>query len=78
MRYFLLTIVTVFLGITTTFGQDTDVISTDSLSTSEKFKNQVESVNVILNNWQLASHETFENYPENKIGDTDFTKEKSF
>jgi len=78
MRYFLLTFVTVFLGITTTFGQDTDVISTDSLSTSEKFENQVESVDVIINNWQLASHETFENYPENKIGDTDFTKGKEF
>ena len=78
MRYFLLTFVTVFLGITTTFGQDTDVITTDSLSTSEKFENQVESVDVILNNWQLASHETFENYPKNKTGDTDFTKGKEF
>lgn len=81
MRHFLLAIAAIFFGLTTTFSQDTLQISTDSLDTVESFqnvKNHVENVDIIINNWQLLSHETFENYPENKSGDIDFTKGKEF
>lgn len=81
MKHFLLAIAAIFFGITTTYAQDTKEISTDSLPEIVKFqdiKNNAEEVNLVINNWQLLSHETFDNYPKDKTGDIDFNKGKEF
>ncbi len=67
MKNFLLAITAIFFGITLTFGQDIQEISTDSLQVVEhtqNIKSNSEPVNAILNDWQLLSHHTYENYPE--------------
>jgi CNT family concentrative nucleoside transporter len=81
MKHFLLAITAIFFGITLTFGQDIQEISTDSLQAVEhtpNIKSNSENVNAIFNDWQLLSHGTYENYPEAKIGDVDFIKGKEF
>ncbi len=83
MRHFLLAIAAIFFGITTTFSQDVQNISNDSLAKVEteifqKIKNNIEGPNVIINNWQLLSHETFDDYPNDKTGAVDFIKGKEF
>ena len=81
MKHFLLAITAIFFGITLTFGQDIQEISTDSLQAVEhtpNIKSNSENVNDIFNDWQLLSHDTYENYPEAKIGDVDFIKGKEF
>ncbi|WP_299338382.1 nucleoside transporter C-terminal domain-containing protein [uncultured Psychroserpens sp.] len=81
MRHFLLAIAAIFFGITTSFSQDNPENVTDSLSVVEKFqttKSDTESINFLINNWQLLKHETFENYPDDKLADVDFIKGKEF
>jgi hypothetical protein len=78
MKHFLLAITAIFFGLTTSFSQETNEVSTDSLPVIVKVENNVEKVNEIINNWQLLSHETFDNYPENKTGDSDFSNGKEF
>jgi CNT family concentrative nucleoside transporter len=81
MKHFLLAITAIFFGMTLTFGQDIQEISTDSLQVvaqTPNIKSNSENVNAIFNDWQLLSHGTYENYPEAKIGDVDFIKGKEF
>ena len=83
MRHFLLAIAAIFFGITTTFSQEVQNISSDSLlkvetETYQKIKNAAEAPNVIINNWQLLSHDTYDNYPNDKSGTIDFIKGKEF
>ena len=81
MKHFLLAITAIFFGMTLTFGQDIQEISTDSLQVvaeTPNIKSNSENVNAIFNDWQLLSHGTYENYPEVKIGDVDFMKGKEF
>lgn len=81
MKHFLLAITAIFFGMTLTFGQDIQEISTDSLQVVEhtpNIKSNSENVNAVFNDWQLLSHGTYENYPEAKIGDVDFMKGREF
>ena len=81
MKQFLLVITSVLFVITTTFSQGNQNNAIDSLATSEEFQNtktNIESVDVIINNWQLFSHEAYDNYPDDKIGEIDFVKGKEF
>ena len=81
MKHFLLVITSVLFVITTTFSQGNQNSAIDSLATSKEFQNtktNIESVDLIINNWQLLSHEVYDNYPDDKTGETDFVKGKEF
>jgi len=81
MKHFLLAITAIFFGITLTFSQEIQGISTDSLLVVEQTQNTIDSsdtIDVILNDWQLLSHHTYENYPKDKTGEVDFIESKEF
>jgi CNT family concentrative nucleoside transporter len=81
MRHFILAIAAIFFGITTSFAQDVQENSHDSIPVVRSFqtiKSYVEPVDLKINDWQLLKHETFNSYPDDKTGDVDFIKGKEF
>jgi CNT family concentrative nucleoside transporter len=81
MKKIILVVVAVFFGITLTLSQEIQKISTDSLPVVKPTQNTIDSsdnVDIILNDWQLLSHHTYENYPEDKTGEIDFIESKEF
>ena len=81
MKKNILVVIAVVFGVTSTLSQDIQKTSTDSLHVVPPTQNTIDNsdnVDIILNNWQLLSHHTYENYPEDKTGEIDFIESKEF
>ena len=81
MRQFILAVTAIFFGITTSFAQGIPETSSDSLPSIEQEQpntSNLKTADAIVNNWQLLAHESFENYPDDKIADIDFIEGKEF